>query len=128
MRPPPGVSQNAKTLSAVSLMDCMEQGGSDCAATVPLESYESTSDETVPLLPSPSATTTATNKEATATVATVAMETAPLLSPSSTAAGEKEKEEKEEEKEGSKEEPPQPLTGAQLGDVKKEEGKNYWQT
>ena len=109
-------------------MDCMEQGSSDCAATVPLESYESTSDETVPLLRSPSATTTATNREATAIVATVAMETAPLLSPSSTAAGEKEKEEEEEEKEGSKEEPPQPLTGAQLGDVKKEEGKNYWQT
>ena len=103
-------------------MDCMEQGSSDCAATVPLESYESTSDETVPLLRSPSATTTATNREATVIVATVAMETAPLLSPSSTAAGEKEKE--EEEKEGSKEEPPQPLTGAQLGDVKKEEGKN----
>ena len=84
----------------------MEQG-SEGGATVLLESYESTCDETVPLHPSPAAT--ATNKEAT-----VAVETVPLSSP--TAA-------KVEEEEESKEEP-QPLTGAQLEEVKKEEGKN----
>ena len=90
-------------------MDCMEQG-SEGSATVPLESYKSTCDETVPLHPSPAVT--AIDKEAT-NMATVAMETAPLSSP--TAA-------KREEEEQSKEEP-RPLTGAQLEEVKKEEGK-----
>lgn len=120
LRPPPRVAQNAKTLSAVSLMDCLEQGGggSDGGgdATVLLESYQSTceDDATVPLHPSPAAAP-AIDKEATATMATVAIETAPLLSPSAAAKEEEEEEEKKKE--------PQPLTSAKLEEVKKEEGK-----
>ena len=45
----PLVTQSAKTTSAMSLMDCMNQGG----GTVLLESYESSCDETVPLHPTP---------------------------------------------------------------------------
>ena len=113
LRPPPRVAQNAKTLSAVSLMECMEQGGDGGGGTVLLESYESTCDETVPLQPSPAVT--AADKEATTTMATVAMETVPLSS--SVAA-------KEEEERGSVEEKEeQPLTAAQHEEVKKEEGK-----
>lgn len=109
-------------------MDCTEQGqrgGDGSDATVQLDSYESTCDETVPLHPSPSAPAVASaiDKEATATMATVAMETLPL-SPSTAA---KEEEEKKEEEGESKEEP-QPPAGAQLEEVKKEEGKiiNVW--
>ena len=88
----------------------MEQG-SEGGATIPLESYKSTCDETVPLHPSPAVT--AIDKEAT-NMATVAIETAPLSSPTA-AKGEEEEEESKEE--------PQSLTGAQLEEVKKEEGK-----
>ncbi len=104
-------------------MDCTEQGqgseeGGGEGATVLLESYESTCDETVPLHPSPPAPApadSAVDKGATATMATVAMETLPL-SPSAAP-----KEEEEEEGEGKEE--PQPLAGAQNEEVKKEEGK-----
>jgi hypothetical protein len=109
-------------------MDCTEQGqgseeGGGEGATVLLESYESTCDETVPLHPSaPAPADSAVDKGATATMATVAMETLPL-SPSAAT-----KEEEEEEGEGKEE--PQPLAGAQTEEVKKEEGKiiniNVW--
>ena len=128
LRPPPRVARNAKTLSAISLMDCTEQGlksGDGGGATVQLDSYESTCDEKVPLHPSPPALAAAStiDKGATATMATVAIETLPL-SPSIAA---KEEEEKKEEEGESKEEP-KPPAGAQAEEVKKEEGKiiNVW--